>query len=119
MAEPLSAQAIENMERGLSMVPEGAMAPMLPSVVSMLLAVARDHARMKELLALAAGEWSAVPVVARLTAALDRICWDLDDDDPTEIARAALSAEADDQGTWMGGGLEITYPSAEAGDTDG
>jgi hypothetical protein len=30
-----------------------------------------------------------------------------------------LSAEAGDQGTWMGGGLEITYPSAEAGDTDG
>jgi hypothetical protein len=29
-----------------------------------------------------------------------------------------LSAEAGDQGTWMGGGLEITYPSAEAGDTD-
>jgi hypothetical protein len=35
------------------------------------------------------------------------------------FARAALSAEAGDQGTWMGGGLEITYPSAEAGDTDG
>jgi hypothetical protein len=31
-----------------------------------------------------------------LTAALDRISWDLDDDDPTEIARAALSAEAGD-----------------------
>jgi hypothetical protein len=30
-----------------------------------------------------------------------------------------LSAGAGDQGTWMGGGLEITYPSAEAGDTDG
>jgi hypothetical protein len=29
-----------------------------------------------------------------------------------------LSAEAGDQGTWMGGGLEITYPSAEAGDTE-
>jgi hypothetical protein len=29
-----------------------------------------------------------------------------------------LSDEAGDQGTWMGGGLEITYPSDEAGDTD-
>jgi hypothetical protein len=38
------------------------------------------------------------------------------------FARAALqpaSAKAGDQGTWMGGGLEITYLSAEAGDTDG
>jgi hypothetical protein len=66
--------------------------------VRILVAVARDH--------------------ARLTAALDRISWDIDDDNHVEIARAALSAEAGDQGTWMGGGLEITYPSAEAGDTD-
>jgi site-specific DNA-methyltransferase (adenine-specific) len=36
-----------------------------------------------------------------------------------EVLSFALSAEAGDQGTWMGGGLEITYPSAEAGDTDG
>jgi hypothetical protein len=66
-----------------------------------------------------------------LVAALDRICWDIDGDDPVEIARAALSAEAgdpkvkdashgreSDTGNWMGGGLEITYLSAEAGDTD-
>jgi hypothetical protein len=38
----------------------------------------------------------AIAKVARLTAALDRISWDLDDDDPTEIARDALSAEAGD-----------------------
>jgi hypothetical protein len=41
----------------------------------------------------------------------------------TQLANGAalirLSAEAGDQGTWMGGGLEITYPSAEVGDTDG
>jgi hypothetical protein len=60
----------------------------------------------------------------RCTAALHQIA-DLTDQfgskmdfDIHSIARAALSADAGDQGTWMGGGLEITYPSAEAGDTD-
>jgi hypothetical protein len=46
-------------------------------------AVARDHARL-------------TAANARLTAALDRICWDIEGDDHVEIARAALSAEAGD-----------------------
>jgi hypothetical protein len=57
------------------------------------------------------------------------ILWRLADrnyyhDRPGPFELVPVSAEAGDPipsvpSTWMGGGLEITYPSAEAGDTDG
>jgi hypothetical protein len=57
---------------------------------------------------------------ARLTAALDRICWDIEGDDHVEIARAALSAEAGDKVPNAGPWPPTHWPalSAEAGDGD-
>jgi hypothetical protein len=38
----------------------------------------------------------APKIAGNLTAALDRICWDIEGDDHVEIARGTLSAEAGD-----------------------
>jgi hypothetical protein len=80
---PLAAIRAVLDDYGLQVVP-------IAEHLAVLLAAAREHAPPTD-------EDVAVKAkVDRLAAALDRISWDLDDDDPTEIARAALSAEAGD-----------------------
>jgi hypothetical protein len=81
--------------------------------------LADDEAELLTAALLAHGEQGVAILADGTLRALEYLGpWSADPNGPT-YRLVPLSAEAGDQGTWMGGGLEITYPSAEVGDTDG
>jgi hypothetical protein len=92
MAEPLDADTLAAMELLWRTATRNANNVLVPRPdFAALLAVARDH--------------------ARLTAENEALRETL-----VETQHRLFRSMAGDQKTWMGGGLEITYPSAEATD---